>query len=162
MLGESARAAAQTAAEALLVQLRGSPYFRDGGQLAYTLRGHVRGFLEDPSHPLAGHLLRLLAVVALEGGGAGMRHLLAWVDAACLRPSSPALAAAVAYAARRHDERLTELARGPAAQRLAALRGSPALPDATAAADRLRDHAVAAALDAWGAGPRPAGGRHSM
>jgi hypothetical protein len=160
---EAARTVALAAAETLLRQLATSPYFRDGGQLAYTLRGHVRGFLEDPAHPLARHLLRFLAAIALEGGPAGMRHLLAWADATCLRPEAPAVSAAVAYTARRHQEQLLALASGPESAQVTSLRarsGDTAM--GAAEADRLRDGAVAAALAAWGAAPTPPDEPHSM
>ena len=159
--------AASAAAEQLLHHLAGSPYFRDAGQLAYTLRGHVRGFLEDPSHPLSRELLRFLAVVALEGGPAGMRHLLAWTDATVLRARARPVSAAVRYVALHHAGHLRALAEGAQAQALRALRleagaDVAALAAASAAASAQRDAAVAQALAQWCGGAAPPPARHSM
>lgn len=104
---ESARA--QTAA--LVESLRGDPYLRSAGLLAYTLRSHVRGFLDDPTHPLARALLQYLHTLVTAAGPAGPRQLAPHAERAWVAPESPVLARSLRYLRERFARELDAAAR---------------------------------------------------
>jgi hypothetical protein len=126
LVPDDALARAQEATHELGERLRASPYFRNASLLPYVPRGQVRGFLEDPSHPLSRDLLRYLHRIAVEGGRGGLRHLLALAGTRWLTARDRALAAAIGYVYRRHRAQLRELSVSDEAARLRALRDGPA------------------------------------
>jgi len=113
---------ARRATQQLAARLKGSPYFRGVGGLAYTLRGQVRGFLDDPAHPLARIILRYLFLLATEGGTAGLRHLLQLALTVWLLPGTPLLVPAVAYLRKRYAGPLRQASLGDDAVELRRLR----------------------------------------
>ena len=100
---------------ALVESLRGDPYLRSAGLLAYTLRSHVRGFLDDPAHPLARALLLHLYETMVEAGPAALRQLAPHAERAWVEPDAPVLARALRYVRERFAERLATVARQDAA-----------------------------------------------
>lgn len=108
--------AARARALALLETLRGDPYLRSASLLAYTLRSHVRGFLDDPTHPLPRTLLEYLHALVTEGGPASLRQLAPHAEREWLAPQSPVLARACRYVRERFAEELAAAAQaGPEA-----------------------------------------------
>lgn len=108
--------AARVRAFALLETLRGDPYLRSASLLAYTLRSHVRGFLDDPTHPLPRTLLEYLHTLVTEGGPVSLRQLAPHAEREWLAPQSPVLARACRYVRERFAEELAAAAQaGPAA-----------------------------------------------
>ena len=94
----------------LVESLRGDPYLRSASLLAYTLRSHVRGFLDDPAHPLARALLLHLHALAVDGGAAALRQLAPHAEREWVAPASPVLARAVRYVRERFAEQLAVVA----------------------------------------------------
>jgi len=130
-----------------------TPYFRSVNGLAYTLRGQLKGFLDDPDHPLSRRILRYLYLLSVESGPAELRHLLHFAGTLWLLPGTPLLVPAVGYLRRRHGEALRRAGRSDEAVRLRRLRAAQRRGEAPEGeADRLAE----AGFERWHASlPRP-------
>jgi hypothetical protein len=110
-LDEDCVAQARRLTTELVQSLRADPYLRSATLLSYTLRSHVRGFLDDPSHPLAKALLHHLHALACLAGAAAPRQLLPHAELHWVQPHAPVLARALRYVRERHREAIEAVAR---------------------------------------------------
>ena len=115
---------AQQATVDLARNLANSPYLRGVGGIAYTLRGQLKGFLDDPESSLSRHLLRYLFLLSVEGGSAGLSHLLRLAGTVWILPGTPLLIPTVVYLRNRYAEQLKQAALGDDAVRLRRLRAA--------------------------------------
>lgn len=95
--------AAEALADELARELRGTPYARSAKELGYVLRSQVRGFLDDPRHPLPRRLRHFLdELTRLGGGDEGGDRLLAHCTHTRLRAAHPWLEDALELVRERH------------------------------------------------------------
>lgn len=109
-LDEDGIAEARRLTTELVQSLHADPYLRSASLLSYTLRSHVRGFLDDPSHPLVKALLHHLHALARLAGAVAPRQLIPHAEVHWVQPHAPVLARALRYVRERHREAIEAVA----------------------------------------------------